>query len=279
MTQQASNLNAPVRRTTLASGYAEAVRPITAQAIETDTEGLVTTEVLIPTADGDVPGYVARPATGSKFPIVIVVHEVFGVHEHIKDVCRRFAKVGYVAIAPELFVRQGDVSKITDIGQLISEVVSKTPDSQVLSDIDSTAKFAAESCEGDSARLGIVGYCWGGRVVWLYSAHSQQLKAGGAFYGKLVGQHSDLQPKFPTDVASSLNAVVHGYYGADDHVIPLDTVEAMQALLKAAGSKSEITVYPGAGHAFFADYRPSYNPEAAKAAWTHLVKFLASNGV
>jgi carboxymethylenebutenolidase len=279
MLQEQSSNSRPVRKTALANGFAAAVKPVTARTITTDDDGIIAGEVKIPTADGDIPGYSARPSEGSNFPIVLVIHEVFGVHEHIKDVCRRFAKAGYSAVAPELFVRQGDVSTITDIGQLIATIVSKAPDSQVLSDVDSAVEFAVESAGGDVNRLAITGFCWGGRIVWLYAAHSTALKVGGAFYGRLIGQYSDNQPKFPIDVASSLNAPVQGFYGGLDHSIPLDSVDAMSAALKSANSPSFITVYPEAGHAFFADYRPSYNEEAAESAWTSLLSWFRSNGV
>jgi len=268
----------PIRRTHLASGFAAAVQPVSSRTITTDDDGLIASDVLIPTADGEIPGYVARPANGTHFPIVVVVHEVFGVHEHIKDVCRRFAKIGYAAIAPELFVRQGDVSTLTDFADII-KIVSSAPDSQVMSDIDSAVSYVASFAFGDRERLAITGFCWGGRVVWLYAAHSDELKAGGAFYGRLVGQNSDLQPSFPTDVYDKLKAPVIGLYGGQDQGIPLDTVDAMNALLKSVNSPSNIVVYPDAGHAFFADYRPSYNAESASDAWSKLIAWLKANGV
>jgi carboxymethylenebutenolidase len=267
------------RKTALSSGFAAAVRPVTAQTITTDDDGLIAGEVRIPTADGEIPGYRARPAKGTKFPIVLVVHEIFGVHEHIKDLCRRFAKVGYAAIAPELFARHGDVSTMSDFTEILSKVVSKTSDAQVLSDLDSAAKFSIESNSGDPDRVGIVGFCWGGRITWLYAAHSKALKAGGAFYGRLVGQNSELQPNFPVDVADKLKAPVKGFYGGQDQGIPLETVDTMKALLKAANSASEIVVFPNAGHAFFADYRPSYNAEAATAAWAELLQWYTGHGL
>jgi len=179
---------------------------------------------------------------------------------------------------PELFVRQGDVSGIADFTELI-KIVSQAPDAQVLSDIDSTVKFAVENNDSDPSRLAIIGFCWGGRVTWLYAAHSAELKAGAAFYGKLVGQNSELQPKFPVDVVKDLKAPVMGMYGGQDQGIPLDAVETMEALLKDADSKSFINVYPDAGHAFFADYRPSYNAEAAGDAWNKVLTFFAEQGV
>src|SRR5581483_11613847 len=187
--------------------------------------------------------------------VVLVVQEIFGVHEHIKDICRRFAKLGYLAVAPELYARQGDVSKLSDIQEIVSTVVAKVPDGQVMSDLDAAAAWAEKSGKGDVSRLGVTGFCWGGRIVWLYAAHNPKLKAGVAWYGRLVGQTSDLTPKYPLDVVGSLKAPVLGLYGGADQGIPTDTVEKMQAALKAAGSPSQIILYPDTPHGFFADYR------------------------
>jgi carboxymethylenebutenolidase len=221
--------------TKLSPGFAAAVLPISAQTITTDTDGLEAGEVSIPTADGQVPGYRAMPKSGKSFPVVLVVQEIFGVHEHIKDMCRRFAKLGYTAIAPELYARQGDVSKLTDIQEIVAQVVSKVPDAQVIADLDATVDWAGKSGKGDTRRLGITGFCWGGRIAWVYAAHSPKLKAGVAWYGRLVGQTSELQPKHPVDVAGSLKAPVLGLYGGKDQGIPLDTIQKMRAALKAAG--------------------------------------------
>src|SRR5437870_7020645 len=210
--------------TTLAAGFAAAVQPVSAETITTDSKGLEAGEIKVPVKDGDVPAYRAMPDKGGPFPVVLVVQEIFGVHEHIKDVCRRFAKLGYLAVAPELFARQGDVSKLTDIKDIIAKVVSKVPDEQVMSDLDATVAWAKKSGKGDTAKLGITGFCWGGRIVWLYSAHSKDLKAGVAWYGRLVGDKSDLQPKYPLDLAASLHAPVLGLYGGADMGIPNDTV-------------------------------------------------------
>jgi carboxymethylenebutenolidase len=242
--------------TTLATGFALATQPVSAQTITTDTDGLTAGEVKIPVSDGEIPAYRAMPQKGSSFPVVLVVQEIFGVHEHIKDMCRRFAKIGYVAVAPELYARQGDVSKITNINDILSKVVSKVPDAQVMSDLDATAAWAKKSSKGDVNKLGITGFCWGGRIVWLYAAHSSQLKAGVAWYGRLVGAPDELHPTHPVDIAVQLKAPVLGLYGGKDTGIPLDTVEKMRAAVKAAGGKSEIVVYPDAGHGFNADYRP-----------------------
>jgi carboxymethylenebutenolidase len=257
----------------LCLGCAAGLRPIT-----TDETGLTTGEIRIRTADGHIPAYRAKPKKGSAFPLVLVVQEIFGVHEHIKDVCRRLAKLGYVAIAPELYARQGDVSKMTDIDE-IRKVVSKVPDAQVLADLDATVAWIKESGEGNVERLGITGFCWGGRIVWLYAAHHPTLKAGVAWYGRLVGTPSALQPSHPIDVASSLKVPVLGLYGAEDQGIPLDTVEQMKTALRAADSPSEIVTYPNAGHAFYADYRPSYRKDAAENGWTRLQEWLKRHGV
>jgi carboxymethylenebutenolidase len=265
--------------TKLAAGFAAAVSPVTAETITTDTNGLDAGEVKIPVRDGQMPGYRARPAQGRAFPVVLVVQEIFGVHEHIRDLCRRFAKLGYLAVAPELYARQGDVSKIKDIQEINSQVVSKVPDAQVMADLDDAATWAASSQNGDANRLAIAGFCWGGRVVWLYAAHNPKLKAGAAWYGRLAGNTDDLRPKNPLDLAASVKAPVIGLYGGQDQGIPLDTVEKMRAALKAAGNKSEIIVYPDAPHGFNADYRPSYRQAAAADAWNRMLGWFKKNGV
>jgi carboxymethylenebutenolidase len=265
--------------TSLAAGFATAVRPVAAQTIvATDTDGLVAGEVKIPVAGGELPGYRAMPAAGKAFPVVLVVQEIFGVHEHIRDVCRRFAKLGHLAVAPELFARQGDVAKIAEVSDIVAKVVSKVPDAQVMSDLDATVAWAAKTGNGNTDKLGITGFCWGGRIVWLYAAHSPTLKAGVAWYGRLVGPTTDLQPKNPIDVVPALKAPVLGLYGGADQGIPLETVEQMRAALKAAGKPSEIVVYPDAPHGFFADYRPSYRPEPAKDGWKRLLEWFRKHG-
>ena len=266
--------------TTLAAGFALAVRPVSAETITTSSEGLQVGEVKIPVRDGEIPAYQAMPASGAvPFPTVLVVQEIFGVHEHIKDVCRRFAKLGYLAIAPELYARQGDVSQFTDIGAIVEKVVSKVPDAQVMSDLDATADSIAKSGKGDVTRLGITGFCWGGRIVWLYAAHSQRLKAGVAWYGRLVGQKTELTPQQPIDLVSKLRAPVLGLYGGADTGIPAETIEQMRNALKAAKSPSEIIVYPDAPHGFHADYRPSYREEPAEDGWKRLQEWLQKYGV
>lgn len=266
--------------TTLAAGFALAVRPVSAQTmITTDATGLEAGEVKVPTGDGQMPAYRAMPATGGPFPVVLVVQEIFGVHEHIKDVCRRFAKLGYCAIAPELYARQGDVSQLTDINDIITKVVAKVPDAQVMADLDATVAWAEKSGNGDVKRLGITGFCWGGRVVWLYAAHSTQLKAGIAWYGRLVDQTSDLKPKNPIDLAATLKAPVLGLYGGADSGISNETVEQMQKALQTANSPSRIVLYPDTPHGFHADYRPSYRKEQAEDGWKQLLEWLKKSGV
>jgi len=263
---------------TLAAGFALAVQPVSAETITTDTKGLIAGEVEIPTTDGQIPAYRAMPATGNLFPVVLVVQEIFGVHEHIRDICRRFAKLGHLAVAPELFAHQGDVSKMSDINDIVSKVVSKVPDAQVMSDLDATVAWADRSSKGDIAKLGITGFCWGGRIVWLYAAHNPQLKAGVAWYGRLVGRANELQPKHPIDVAASLKAPVLGLYGGDDSGIPLDTVEQMRKALKAQASPSEIIVYPNTPHGFHGDYRPSYRKVQAEDGWKRLREWFKKHG-
>ncbi|MFN6482330.1 MULTISPECIES: dienelactone hydrolase family protein [unclassified Nostoc] len=263
---------------TLATGFALAVQPISAQVITTDAKGLVAGAVKIPVRDGEIPAYRAAPATGGNFPIVLVIQEIFGVHEHIQDITRRFARLGYLAIAPELFVRQGDVSKLSNIDE-IRPIVAKVPDAQVLSDLDATVEWAKKSAKGNGNKLGITGFCWGGRITWLYAAHNPQVKAGVAWYGRLVGDATELQPKYPIDIVSTLKVPVLGLYGGKDTGIPLDTVEQMRDRLKSSSSKSEIIVYPDAPHAFFADYRPSYREKEAKEGWKRLLAWFKEYGV
>jgi carboxymethylenebutenolidase len=265
--------------TKLAVGFALAVQPVSALTITTGTNGLTAGEVKIPTSDGEIPGYRAMPEKGQTLPMVLVVQEIFGVHEHIKDICRRFAKLGYLAIAPELFARQGDVSKMENIQEIFSKVVSKVPDAQVMSDLDAAADWGAKHSRGDLSRLGITGFCWGGRIVWLYAAHSSQLKAGGAWYGRLADQPTPLQPKNSIESAAELKAPVIGFYAGKDQGITLEAVERMRAALKAHNKTSDITVYPDAQHGFNADYRPSYNQADAEDAWKKLLAWFKKYGV
>ncbi|HZF14768.1 MAG TPA: dienelactone hydrolase family protein [Steroidobacteraceae bacterium] len=263
--------------TTLATGFALAVQPISAETIATDAEGLVAGEIRIPVADGELPGYRAMPAKGKNFPVVLVVQEIFGVHEHIKDLCRRFAKAGYFAVATELYARQGDVSKIAEVKDLMP-IVASVPDAQVMSDLDATVAWAKSTGSANVKHLAITGFCWGGRIVWLYAAHSDALKAGVAWYGRIDGKRTDLQPAFPIDVAGKLKAPVLGLYGGLDKGIPQTDVDKMRQALTAAGSKSDIIVFPEAEHGFNADYRPSYNPAAAKEGWARALAWFKKYG-
>jgi carboxymethylenebutenolidase len=266
----------------LGSGFALAVRPVSAQTISTGADGLDAGEIKIPGAGGDVPAYRAMPkGKAKKLPVILVVHEIFGVHEHIKDVCRRLAKQGYLAIAPELFARHGDVGQLSDMGA-IRAIVAKAPDAEVLGDLDATWSWVKATAAADPARLGITGFCWGGRIAWLYAAHNPALKAGVAWYGRLTGDKDGLHPHHPIDVAAALKAPVLGLYGGEDQGIPIATVTEMQKALAGGGPPSrhsEIKVYPQAGHAFFADYRPSYRKEAAEDGWTRMLAWMKANHV
>jgi carboxymethylenebutenolidase len=279
--------SAPSRRTVLKTsalgvGYAATIGSAVAQtAIKTSSEGLTVGEVMVDVAGFKVPAYVARPAGKSNLPVVLVVSEVFGVHEYIADTARRFAKAGYMAIAPELFMRQGDPTKYNVIADLIREVVSKVPDAQAMADLDAMVAWAAKN-GGDTSKVAVTGFCWGGRITWLYAAHSKSVKAGVAWYGRLVSAPNELQPKNPVDLVASINGPVLGLYGGADTGIPLDTVERMKAALKtgsAAAQKSEFMVYDGAPHAFHADYRPSYRKEPADDGWKRCVDWFKANGV
>jgi carboxymethylenebutenolidase len=269
----------------LAAGFALAAQPIAAQTvITTDTEGLEAGDVKIPVRDGEMPGYRAMPAKGKNFPVALVVQEIFGVHEHIKDICRRFAKLGYLAVAPSLYYRQGDTTQLKM--EDVMKVVARVPDEQVMADLDSTVTWARSTGKSDGKRVGITGFCWGGRIVWLYSAHSKEVDAGVAWYGRLVlgptQQPNPLTPKQPIDVVDQLNAPVLGLYGGKDQGIPVESVERMRAALKASKSKaaraSDIIVYPEAGHGFHADYRPQYNKEAATDGWQRLQAWFKKYG-
>ena len=264
--------------TTLATGFAAAVQPVAASTqITTDAKGLSAGEVKIAVKDGEMPAYRAMPEGGKNLPTVLVVQEIFGVHEHIKDVCRRLAKAGYLAVAPELYARQGDVSKLTDIDQ-IRPIVAKVPDAQVMADLDAAAAWAAKN-GGDAAKLAVTGFCWGGRITWMYAAHNQKVKAGVAWYGRVVGQPNEMTPANPIDVVKSINAPVLGLYGGADAGIPNDTVEKMREALKAAGKKSEIHLYPDMPHGFHADYRPSYRKAAADDGWQRALAWFKAQGL
>ena len=263
--------------TTLASGFAAAVLPVNAQTITTDTNGLTAGEVKIEVKDSQMPAYRAMPAGGKNLPVVLVVQEVFGVHEHIKDICRRFAKEGYLAVAPELYARQGDATKYKEIAELFKEVVSKVPDEQVMSDLDASAAWAAKN-GGNADKMAVSGFCWGGRIVWMYAAHNPKLKAGAAWYGGLVRPGTPLSPKHPIDIAPALKVPVLGLYGGADTGISNDTVEKMRDALKKAGNPSEIVLYVDTPHGFNADYRPSYRAAEANDAWKRMIVWFRKFG-
>ncbi len=265
----------------LGVGYAASAMPIMAQtAIKTSSEGLKTGEIVYEVNGFKVPAFYAMPAGKTNCPVVLVVQEIFGVHEYIADTCRRFAKAGYLAIATELYARQGDPTKYGEIGKLIAEVVNKVPDAQVMADLDGAVKWAAAN-GGDASKVAVTGFCWGGRITWLYAAHGP-VKAGVAWYGRLVGTANDLTPKNPIDLAANLRAPVLGLYGEKDGGIPLDTVEKMKTALaagNAAAKGSQFVVYPDAPHAFHADYRPSFRKEAAEDGFKRCLDWFKSNGV
>ncbi|TAG28576.1 MAG: dienelactone hydrolase family protein [Burkholderiales bacterium] len=279
---QAPNRRTVLKSTALGVGYAATAGVAVAQTvIKTSSEGLAVGEVMVDVAGFKVPAYVARPAGKTNLPVVLVIQEIFGVHEYIADTARRFAKAGYLAIAPELFARQGDPTKYNVMADLQREIVMKVPDAQVMTDLDGMVAWARAN-GGDANKVAITGFCWGGRITWLYAAHSKSVKAGVAWYGRLVGQASELQPKHPVDLAGSINGPVLGLYGGADAGIPLDTVERMKAALKdgsAAAKKSEFVVYDGAPHAFHADYRPSFRAEPAADGWKRCIDWFKANGV
>jgi carboxymethylenebutenolidase len=262
----------------LPQGFAAAILPITAATITTGADGLTAGEVEIPTGDLRIPAYRAKPASGAAFPAILVVQEIFGIHEHIKDLCRRLARSGWLAVAPYLYEREGDVSGLESIEEIRAKVVSRVPDAQVMRDLDATVDWAAKD-GGDTSRLAATGFCWGGRIVWLYAAHNARLKAGAAWYGRLAGATTELQPKNPVDIAKDLKVPVIGLYGGMDTGIPLNTVEEMRRALQVANRPSEINVYPEAQHGFNADYRPSYDPVSAKDAWAKMLAFFKEHGV
>ncbi len=265
--------------TSLMTGLTLATTRVEAQVIHTDASGLRAEEVQIPVADGHIPAYAARPDGPGPFPTVLVIEEIFGVHEYIKDVCRRLAKLGYLAIAPELYARIADLSKMTDPQQIFRDVISKAPDATMLGDLDSTATWAGTHGHGDPSRLAVTGFCRGGRDVWLYAAHNPALKAAVAWYGPLSGKPTPIQPHSAMDAAPALKCPLLGLYGGADAGIPQDQVQVAAAAAHAAGRTVEIVVFPNAPHGFHADYRPSYNREAAEAGWRHMLAWFRTHGV
>jgi carboxymethylenebutenolidase len=266
--------------TSLASGFALAVQPVAAQTvITTDTNGLEAGEVQIPVAGGSLPAYRAMPNAGGPFPFILVNAEIFGVHEHIKDICRRLGKLGYMAIAPDVFARLGDIGKAPDVQTASREFVAKTPDAQEMSDLDAAVAWAKGTGKADINRLGVTGFCRGGRTVWLYAAHNPNVKAAVAWYGPLAFPVSEIKPKNAIDVVADLKAPVLGLYGGADPGIPVEQIEKLKAALTAAKKPSEIVIYPDTPHAFNADYRPSYRPEAAKDGWNRMLAWFKKYGV
>jgi carboxymethylenebutenolidase len=264
--------------TGLISGFTLATTRVEAQAIHTDAAGLVAGPVSIPTADGLIPGYYARPEGAGPFPLILVNEEIFGVHEYIQDICRRLAKLGYAAIAPEIYARIPSFDKMTDVGQIIRDAISKTPDAQVMSDLDAAVAFA-EANHGDPARLGVTGFCRGGRVTWLYAAHNPHLRAAVAWYGPIGGARTEIQPHTVMDIAAEIKCPLLGLYGEQDPGIPPIDVQEAADKAKAAGKTVEIVEYPDAGHGCHADYRPSYKPKDAADGWARMLAWFRKYGV
>lgn len=265
--------------TSLISGLTLATTAVEAQVIHTDASGLVAGEVQIPAGDGPMPGYRAMPEGQGPFPVILVIEEIFGVHDYIKDICRRLAKAGYCAVAPELYARQGDLSTMTDVKVIVRDVISKTPDAQWIADLDASTAWAVAASNGDASRLATMGWCRGGRGVWLYAAHRRDLKAGVAWYGALGGERTALQPRTADDVAGEINAPILALYGGADTGIPVASAEAARDKARAAGKSVDLVVYPDAPHGFHADYRPSYRREPAEDGWTRALAFFKARGV
>ncbi len=262
----------------LVSGFTLATQRVEAQAIMTDTAGIEAAEVKVPVPDGSLPAYYARPAQGGNFPIVLVFEEIFGVHEYIKDICRRLAKAGYLAVATEYYARLGDLSKMTDVQTILRDVIAKAPDAQYMADADATVAWAGKN-KGDLNKVAVTGFCRGGRMTWLFAEHSPQVKAAVAWYGPIGGNTSPIQPATAADKADQLTAPLLGLYGGQDSGIPVDAVKAAQEKAKAANKTVEIVVYPGAPHGFHADYRPSYRKEAAEDGWKRMLAWFQRYGV
>ena len=264
--------------TTLVSGFTLATERAEAQAIQTDATGIEAGETKIPVPGGSLPAYYARPAKGTKFPVIIVNEEIFGVHEYIKDVCRRLAKAGYLAVATEYYARIGDLSKMTDVKQIIADVISKEPDAQYMADADATVAWASAN-KGDTSRLGVTGFCRGGRMTWLFAAHHPKIRAAVAWYGPMGGTPSPIQPATAADYADMLNCPLLGLYGGQDPGIPVADVKAAEAKAKAAKKTVEIVIYPDTPHGFHADYRPSFRKEAAEDGWKRMLAWFKKYGV
>lgn len=266
-------------QTTLGTTFAAAVLPTLAQnPINTSTSGIEVGQISLSSGDQTIAVYTARPQGKKNPPVILVVSEIFGVHQHIADIARRFAQLGYLAMAPDLFARQGDATSYTSMPELFKNIISKTPDAEVMQDLDACVAWAAAH-GGDTTKLGITGFCWGGRITWLYAAHNPRVKAGVAWYGKLTQDKTLLQPQNPVDFAASLRVPVLGLYGGKDSGIPLETVERMRAELAKGKSGSEFMIYPEAGHAFHADYRPSYVEASAKDGWQRCLEWMHKHGV
>jgi len=269
-------------KATLSSGFAAAVLPVSAQTIHTGSEGLEAGEISVRSGQASIPAYRAQPHGRTRLPVIVVVHEIFGVHEHIKDICRRLAKLGYLAIAPDLFAREGDASKYPSIQRLMNDLVSRVSDPQALEDIDATFAWAGKH-GGDLKRAGLTGFCWGGRMAWLYAEHNARLKAVVAWYGMVTGEHSVMKPANPVDRVAQLHVPVLGLYGRQDTSIAQDTLAQMKTAIAQqapqAGRASQIVVYDDAGHAFFADYRPSYRKADAEDAWRRAIAWFRGHGV
>jgi carboxymethylenebutenolidase len=264
--------------TGLISGFTMATQRVEAQAIHTDSQGLDAGETKIKTTDGLLPAYFAKPAGKTGLPVILVNEEIFGVHEYIKDTCRRLAKLGYLAVATEYYARIGDLSKMTDSAAIFRDVISKAPDAQYMSDLDSTAAWAAAN-GGDASRIGVLGFCRGGRQTWLYAAHNPHLKAAVVFYGPLGGAATSIQPKTALELAGDIKCPLLGLYGGLDQSIPVDSVHAAEAKAKEAHKTVEIVIYPDAGHGFHADYRPSYKAADAADAWKRAIAWFHRYGV
>lgn len=261
----------------LMKGYPRLLGEPATTTIHTDAIGLSEDEVWIPVADGEMPAYYARPAKAKKPPILLIVQEVFGCDDYLQDTCRRAAKAGFLAVAPELYVRQGEPG-LARTREALFDIVSSVPDAQVMDDLDKIANWAARE-GGDASRLACTGFCWGGRIVWMYAAHNPNLKAGVAWYGRLTGETTPNTPQHPVDVARELNAPVLGLYGERDEGIPLDTVEQMKNALEEVGDPSQFIVYPGAPHAFHADYRASFVQKNAEDGWQQMLVWFQQQGV